>query len=349
MSTQPQQAEVRNAREFVVALTLLQPQQPLDTVAIHTNLPLFKCMEILEEPESQPLIEQFTRTVALREHFRAMDARREASNAMLHIIRTSPMSVQAGRYALALYHGTKPAARRAESSAAQAASQRQSTRQSQNQSPPQSPTQSTRNTQSPNTSPRGNFSSHTHSTQSSTNSTPQPIPAEPLHAQHAPQNDDTPRAPDHAPLDTQLRAELGAQVAAELAAELTPELAAEHDSLMARAASALANFEADLQEFDAPNEAPDETAPAPKLEADLTADLDADLAALTAEAAIAIANFKAAVQESNASREAARAAESAATANSTPTPTHHQRQPNPSRAQHPQEQPPPRPEIADAA
>ena len=95
MSTQPTTAApVRDERELIVSLCCLYPHLSVDTIAIEANITTFDCVEILEEPESQRRIAQLNSLLAQREHFRAMEARREATAAMLDVIRENPTSAQ---------------------------------------------------------------------------------------------------------------------------------------------------------------------------------------------------------------------------------------------------------------
>ncbi len=93
-------------RESVVATFSLYTEHTLEELASHHQIPLFRFLQILNEPESQPLATQLTDAIALRELFVTAETRRAAQVAVLAKLRSDPGSTESLRLAATVLRTT---------------------------------------------------------------------------------------------------------------------------------------------------------------------------------------------------------------------------------------------------
>lgn len=99
---------VQTLREAVVAQFCFCSDMALQDLATENQLPLFEFIQILEEPESQPLLAKLQWAIATRAEFLAADSRHAALTAILHKLRKDPHSQESLRLASTNLRTTKP-------------------------------------------------------------------------------------------------------------------------------------------------------------------------------------------------------------------------------------------------
>ena len=103
----PAYAFVRTLREAVAFNFCSFPHLDLEQLATHHQLPLFRFLEVLDEPETKPLLTQLQSALAQRSASLAAASRHAATLAILHKLQQDPTSPESLRLASTVLRTTK--------------------------------------------------------------------------------------------------------------------------------------------------------------------------------------------------------------------------------------------------